>query len=633
MKGNAGTDRRDEGERRAPECTALPSPTLVPRGAAAAAAAIAEAWRRYAAAFAEVTRRAPARFEARDWRGAQQDAARRLALYGEEVAAAVAAVRERLAPHLADVDCWAAMRTCYTGHIAGRDDVELAETFFNSVTRRVLTTVGVESRVEFADSRVAAARRTGAPPIYTTHPLGGAGALDAALVARVLEGCGLAPARWADLPRDAARVAGAVRAAAATLWDAGAEGGRDGRGGAGGAGGEGGAGARSEIAALDVLPMLFFRNKGAYLVARLRRGHEVRPVVLALLHGPGGIYVDAALTTSDEASVVFGFSWSYFRVDAPRPRALIDFLRSIMPLKRLDELYTAIGHSKHGKTELYRTLVRHLQTPEARFEPAAGDEGLVMAVFGLRGLNVVFKIIKDRFGPSKRTTRRAVMDRYHFVFVRDRAGRLADAQEFEHLALPRRCFEPALLAHLLAVAGETVRLEGDRVVVRHLYTERRVTPLNLFLREAEAAGDRAAAREAVLDYGRAIKELAGTDIFTGDMLMKNFGVSRHGRVIFYDYDELTTLQECRFRRIPEARTLEDELASEPWFPVGEHDVFPEEFRAFLVPPPPIAGDFLAAHGDLLDVEFWQGMQRRLAAGELFDVFPYPPHRRFPQEGA
>jgi isocitrate dehydrogenase kinase/phosphatase len=376
--------------------------------------------------------------------------------------------------------------------------------------------------------------------------------------------------------------------------------------------------------------MLFYRNKGAYLVGRVRRGRDVLPVVLALLHGPAGVYVDAALPTSDEASVVFGFSWSYFRADVDRPRAVIDFLRSIMPLKRLDELYTAIGHNKHGKTELYRTLVRQLQTPGARFEVAEGEEGLVMAVFTLPGLNVVFKIIKDVFGPSKRVTRGGVMDRYHFVFVRDRGGRLADAQEFEHLQLPRRCFGDDLLAHLLEVAGGTVRLAGDAVVVRHLYTERRVTPLNLYLRQADAAGDHAAARDAVLDYGAAIKELAATDIFTGDMLMKNFGVSRHGRVIFYDYDELTTLQECVFRRVPPARHPEDELAAEPWFPVGEHDVFPEEFRPFLVPPSPLAADFLGAHADLLDVEFWRGMQRRLAAGELFDVFPYRACRRFPQ---
>ena len=243
-------------------------------------------------------------------------------------------------------------------------------------------------------------------------------------------------------------------------------------------------------------------------------GDETIPLVLPLLHAERGIVVDAVLMTSDEASVVFGFSWTYFRVDCPRPRALVDFLGSIMPLKLVNELYTSIGYNKHGKTELYRGLMRHLEEPEARFAFAEGDEGMVMAVFTLPSFNVVFKIIKDSFGAPKNTTRRAVMEKYHFVFVRDRVGRLADAQEFEHLEFPRRCFPDELLGYLLGVAGETVRVEGDQVIVRHLYTERRVTPLNLFLRDA----DEAAARETVIDYGNAIKDLAAADIFTGDML-------------------------------------------------------------------------------------------------------------------
>jgi len=197
-------------------------------------------------------------------------------------------------------------------------------------------------------------------------------------------------------------------------------------------------------------------------------------------------------------------------------------------------------------------------------------------------------------------------------------GRLADAQEFEHLDFPRRCFPDDLLSYLVTVASASVRVEGDRVVVRHLYTERRVTPLNLYLRDA----DPDAARDAVSDYGTAIKDLAAADIFTGDMLLKNFGVTRNGRVICYDYDELCLLSECRFRRIPQARSEEDELAAEPWFHVGEHDIFPEEFRAFLVPAGELREAFLAGHGDLLDVGFWQGVQQRLAGGEVFDVFPY-----------
>jgi isocitrate dehydrogenase kinase/phosphatase len=384
---------------------------------------------------------------------------------------------------------------------------------------------------------------------------------------------------------------------------------------------------RSGPVEIDVVRSVFYRNKGAYVVARIRTGADVIPLVLPLLHAERGIVVDAVLMTSDEASVVFGFSWTYFRVEAPHPRALVDFLGSIMPHKLLHELYTSIGYNKHGKTELYRSLMRHLEEPDARFAFAEGDEGMVMAVFTLPSFNIVFKAIKDRFGAPKNTTRRAVMDKYQFVFVRDRVGRLADAQEFEHLEFPHRCFPPELLDYLVRVAGTTIRIVGDRVVVRHLYTERRIDPLNLFLQNATEE----VAREAVVEYGNAIKDLAAANIFTGDMLLKNFGVTRNGRVICYDYDELCLLSECQFRRIPEPASMEDELSAEPWFYVGERDVFPEEFQAFLVPPGRLRDSFLEAHGDLLDIEFWQTAQRRLAAGEVVDVFPYRRDVRLQRE--
>jgi len=239
---------------------------------------------------------------------------------------------------------------------------------------------------------------------------------------------------------------------------------------------------------------------------------------------------------------------------------------------------------------------------------------------------VVFKVIRDSFGPAKTVTRRAVLDGYRLVFARDRVGRLADAQEFEHLEFPRARFAPAVLDELLREAPSAVAVDGDRVVVRHCYTERQVTPLNLFLDGA----DPAAARHAILDYGDAVKDLAAADIFAGDLLLKNFGVTRHGRVIFYDYDELCLLSDCRFRALPEPRTLEDELAAEPWFYVGEHDVFPEEFLPFMLPPCPLRDEFLSRHRDLLTVRFWTDMQARQRAGEIVDFLPYRPDRRLPR---
>jgi isocitrate dehydrogenase kinase/phosphatase len=560
----------------------------------AAGAAIHSAYDEYARGFAEITGRGRSRFEQRDWAGAQADATERLALYKAHVDAAVADVNDILQDAVLERTVWAAMKQDHAARVRHRPDAELAETFFNSVTRRVFSTVGVDPAIEYLN-RDAPGPVPDDPPIFERYS---AARVEPDLVRRILLSFPWT-VPYAQLDRDAALVADLIEARV------------------------GQAEPRAGRIELDVLRSVFYRNKGAYLVARLRVGGETFPVVLPLLHAERGIVVDAVLMTSDEASIVFGFSWTYFRVEAPRPRALVDFLSTIMPLKEVNELYTAIGHNKHGKTELYRGLMSHLGNSAARFAFVEGDEGMVMAVFSLPSFNVVFKIIKDSFGAPKNTTRRAVMAKYQFVFVRDRVGRLADAQEFEHLEFPRHCFPDEVLTYLLKVAASTVRLDGDRVVVRHLYTERRVTPLNLFLRDADGT----AARAAVIDYGNAIKDLAAADIFTGDMLAKNFGVSRHGRVICYDYDELCLLSECRFRHLPQATSLEEEFAAEPWFHVGEQDVFPEEFSAFLLPPGLLRETFLQAHGDLLTTDFWQGVQRRLSRGEIVDVFPYPRDAR------
>jgi isocitrate dehydrogenase kinase/phosphatase len=561
----------------------------VGEAAAGVAEAIGSAWERYLAGYEEITRRARQRFERRDWAGSQSDAAERLTLYRVHLDAAVADVRDILGDAVMERTLWTAVKTAHERRAAGRPDGELVRTFFNSVTRRIFSTVGVDDSIEYLDSAAPVADAAALEALVTRVP---AGRLDGDLVRRILRSYAWS-VPYAQLTRDADLVARLLLETIGPVPD-------------------------GDTRTIEMLRPVFFRNKGAYLVGRIRDGQSLRPLVLPLIHAERGIVVDAVLTTENEASVVFGFSWSYFRVEVSHPRAMVDFLRSIMPYKRIDELYTAIGFSKHGKTELFRSLMRHLEEPEARFAFAEGDEGMVMAVFTLPAFNVVFKIIKDSFGAPKNTTRAAVMEKYHFVFVRDRVGRLADAQEFEHLDFPRRCFPEALLSYLLTVAAATVRVEGERVVVRHLYTERRVVPLNLYLRDAEPE----AARDAVIDYGTAIKDLAAADIFTGDMLLKNFGVTRNGRVICYDYDELCLLSDCSFRRIPQPATIEEEFAAEPWFHVGELDIFPEEFQAFLVPPGPVRDTFLAAHGDLLDVEFWQGVQRRLAGGEVVDVYPY-----------
>ena len=405
-------------------------------------------------------------------------------------------------------------------------------------------------------------------------------------------------AGWEDLARDAVLGAASLDAELTRAWGA------------------------PLFDSLEMLRPVFFRSKGAYLLGRVRRGEKTRPLVVALLNREGRVTVDAVLADEDEASIVFSFTRSYFHVECPRPAALVAFLKAIMPRKPVGELYTALGFNKHGKTELYRDLLRHLASSDDRFVEAPGAAGMVMLVFTLPSYDVVFKVIRDSFAPPKATGRQDVLDKYRLVFHHTRAGRLADVQEFEHLSFPVARFEPRLLERLLEGAAQTVERRGPEVVLHHVFTERRLTPLDVFLRDASAE----TARAAAVDFGEAIRDLAKANIFPGDLLPKNFGLTRHGRVVFYDYDEICFLNDVNFRELPPGVDEESDTA-EPSFWVGPEDVFPEELFTFMGLRGPAREAFLEHHADLLTPQFWLDTQRRERAGEIVDVFPYPRERR------
>ncbi len=570
-------------------------PAVPPSGATT----IRDAFDEYRAEFRTITRRARWRFEKRDWQGIQRDSVERLDLYRHVLDGALTRLRSDFGERLKDRRLWVPLKEAFSELTAGRDDRELAETFFNSVTRRIFSTVGVDQAIEFVASDFAVPAEGSGPAVYETFPKR---STTVDLVAQILRRVSCA-APWARLEEDAAAVGDEVDRAAASWSSPG-------------------------LLAAEVIPTPFFRNKGAYVVGRLRGSGGTLPFVVALLNEPEGIVVDAALLEENAVSIVFGFTRSYFHVDAERPRDLVRFLKSIVPQKRVAELYIAIGHNKHGKTELYRDLLRHLKSSGDRFEIARGERGMVMVVFTLPSYDQVFKVIRDRFPDPKRITRQGVMAKYELVFRHDRAGRLIDAQEFEHLAFRRDRFSEELLEELLATASESVSVVGDVVAIRHLYVERRLAPLNLVLREAEPE----AVLAAIVDYGQAIRDLAATNIFPGDVLPKNFGVTRHGRVVFYDYDELCLLSECRFKELPEPPGAFEEMQPEPWFFVAEHDIFPEEFLPFLGLPPPAHDAFLEAHTELLTPVYWRQMQERLRAGEIVDIFPYLPGQRLGRAG-
>ena len=554
------------------------------------AQAIHAAFDAYHTRFRAITRRARTRFEQRDWRGLRLDGTDRLDLYRQHVDPLVDNVRALLGERVEERLIWAAMKAVYSGLIADRGDRELAETFFNSITRRVFTTVGVDHAIEFVDTDFDTPPAPPAGPVYRVYH-GPTSALE--LVRAVLADYRHA-VPYADEAGDAERAARRLATAVPR-----------------------------PIERAEVLRPVFYRNKGAYVIGRVWSGGKVVPLAVALMHPSDGIVVDALLLDENDLSIVFSFAHSYFHVDVERAHELVAFLRWLMPRKRVAEIYISLGHHKHGKTELYRDLLHYMAATQDRFEVAPGQRGMVMEVFTLPSYDLVLKVIRDRFASPKRATRRSVMQKYRMVFRHDRAGRLVDAQEFEHLEFPRERFSPELLEKLLDEAGTTVRIIDGHVAIRHAYIERRVTPLDVFLREAPDE----AASAAALDYGNAIKDLAASNIFPGDFWLKNFGVTRHGRVVFYDYDELCALTDCHFAPLPEPRDELEELADEVWFYVGDRDVFPEEFRRFMRLPRGLNDSFLRHHADLFELAFWQDLQTRLQAGELLDIFPYAPARR------
>jgi len=555
----------------------------------------------YIAGFRKVSRRAGAHFTDRNWNVGGDDADRRLLMHRATVVTTVDRVRP-LVDGVADRrGIWRSGRSHYKERIADRSDFGLAETFFNSVTRRIFTTIGVDNDVElrwFGATTIS--RGEGRAELFTTATR----VRDtAAMVREILEAAAF-DAPWADIDGDSRRVAARIDSFLLDEWD-------------------------SLLAdGIDMLRPVFYRNKGAYLVGRLRQLNRVTPIVIPVVHGDDGLRVDTVLVTESHASRLFSFTRSHFFVEWPNPSELVGFLKSLLPMKSLAELYTAIGFPQHGKTSLYRSLYRHLDHSHDKFVRTRGTPGMVMAVFTLVSFNVVFKIIKDRFDPPKNTTRDAVKRRYDLVYNHDRVGRMVEAWEFENLSFEKDRFDPDLLEELLATAAESVRVVGDQVVIRHVYSERQVYPLNLYLREMST--DKAVA--AAIDWGWSIKDLAAANVFPGDLFTKNFGVTRHGNVVFYDYDELVLLEECRFRAIPQTDDPADEMRSQPWFSVEPGDVFPEQFPTFMAFPSDVSSEvrkrFDEVHADLYTVAFWKDVQSRLARRDLPEFYPYSERLRF-----
>jgi isocitrate dehydrogenase kinase/phosphatase len=558
----------------------------------------------YFADFQNITLAARNRFENADWQGVQKASTRRIDMYKEKVRRVLDFVPLVAGDQLKNPDFWRDTKLIYAELVRGHNNFEIAETFFNSVYCAVFDHEQIREEYCFVFSAQADVPISDVSKVLRVYRVekGFRPALE-----RLLDDYAFS-IPYEDKARDVANIVAVIERLLVPP--------------------------RMDLSAprvrMEVLEHHFFRNKGAYIVGRICAGDKRMPFVLPILHNEnGGVYVDTVLFGADRVSVVFSFTRAYFMVDASIPSQYVLFLQQLMPAKPISEIYSAMGYNKHGKTDYHRSARRHMEITSDKFVIAPGIKGMVMSVFTLPSYDFVFKIIKDRFTPPKEMTREEVKEKYRLVKRWDRAGRMADTQEFTNLAFARERFSDELMEELYKVAPSLIEERGRALIIKHVYVERRMTPLNLYLQDATDEQ----VEDVMDEYGNAIRQLASANIFPGDMLLKNFGVTRHGRVVFYDYDEIVPLMDCNFREIPKPRNEAEEMASQPWYSVAPNDIFPEEFRLFFSGNRRAREAFDSRHSEIYQASFWRDLQEKIRGGYIASFYPYRRRLSFPRHAA
>ena len=561
------------------------------------AQSILTGFERHFSFFQEISSAARERFEHADWEAVREASAKRISFYDLRVQEAINRLNANFDIDELDEGLWQQVKQTYAGMLKTHSRPELAETFYNSVFCRLFERKYYDNDKIFIESQVDRGELSERYRVYMSF--------------HVAEG-GLTGTIWdilsafyfslpyEDIKRDCDRIAQSL------LDQAGFD----------------------QLPAdlrFDLLESPFYRNKAAYIIGRMVYGDKIHPFILPLINNEhGSLYVDTLLIRGRHVEAVFSFARAYFMAKTPVPTATVEFLQSIMPYNTLAELYNSIGFHKQAKNEFYRDLLNHLDESKDLFVTAAGTPGLVMQVFTLPSFPYVFKVIRDRFPPQKEVTHKLVKERYLQVKKHDRIGRMADTLDFMDVALPIGRIESKLLRELQDTVASQLEYDGDMLVIKHLYIERRMVPLNLYQQDA----DQAKIREILDDWGLALKQLMGVNIFPGDLLFKNFGVNCQGKVVFYDYDEVCYLSEVNFRKIPPPHSSLDIYRDEPCYSVNPNDVFPEEFITFVTTDAQIRHMLMELHPELFDYSYWQKAQQNLAAGIQADVFPYSQKLRF-----
>ncbi|MEN9434347.1 MAG: bifunctional isocitrate dehydrogenase kinase/phosphatase [Pseudomonadota bacterium] len=565
------------------------------------ATTILRGFNRHFEIFQSITAGALERFEKADWQQVQLASRERIVFYDHRVEETIGLIRENYGIHDLDKELWKTIKVCYMRLLSNHRQPELAETFYTSVFCHQFPREYYTNDFIFMNNGMSTLYIQGDVPSYRCYYPNTDGLKNS--IRQIIKDAGFT-LPFENLDRDIRNIYKRIVKLFPTK--------------------------KSRETELNfqfqVIRHPFFRNKGAYIVGRMLNDRNETGFALAILNNEqGGLYIDALVFGEKELSLVFSYSQAYFMVEHQVPSAIVKFLQSVLPDTSRSELYSAIGLHKQGKSVFYRDFLHHLRHSSDKLVIAPGIRGMVMMVFTLPSYSYVFKIIKDKFAPQKEFTRQVVAEKYQLVKRHDRVGRMADMLEYSDVSMPKSRFDPALLQELYDTCGSSLtETEEGYIVFKHMYIERRMIPLNIYLEKA--TDDEL--DHLIKGYGNAIKQLAGANIFPGDFLYKNFGVTPLGKVVFYDYDEISYMTECNFRQIPPPRFPEDEFSSEPWYSIAPNDVFPEEFGTFLLTNPKIRKIFLKYHKDLLDYRYWQKKQENIRQGKFEDVFPYPTNIRF-----
>ncbi len=567
------------------------------------ALAMIQGFNKHYTLFRQTCREAKTRFEHGDWLGVHKAVKERIRFYDDRVDECVERLRNEFDAATIDYATWQQIKLLYIGLLLNHKQPELAETFFNSVTTKILHRNYFHNDFIFVRPTISTENLEGDDSqtyrSYYAKEDGLRGAV------RKIVGDFDWQRPFANLDRDVDYVYAAVHRFLNGM-------------------------PRREVNfQIQVLGSAFYRNKAAYIIGKAINGSAEYPFAIPVLHDADGkLYLDTILLDAWRIGLLFSLSRAYFMVDMEVPSGYVQFLRSIMPAKPRSELYIMLGLGKQGKTMFFRDFIYHVHHSEDKFIMAPGIRGLVMLVFTLPSYPYVFKIIKDIFGASKNMDHATVKRKFMMVKQVDRVGRMADTLEFSNVMFPLKRFDDEVMEELRTLAPSCFEIDGDQLIIKHLYIERRMEPLNIHLDRMERTNNIEGLEHAIREYGSAIREMAQANIFPGDMLWKNFGVTRYGRVVFYDYDEIEYMTDCNFRRIPPAPDFETEMSGEVWYSVAKNDVFPEEFSTFLLASPVLRKTFHKYHSDLLSPKFWQDSQQKIREGHVEDFFPYPVELRF-----